>query len=436
MSTKYHEFYRQNCHSLDAMTFTQIKTQIFAFLRDERCPDDVKLLFGDWLFRKIFMSSKPRPPVRQEVCEQLESAVRKCKAIAQKGTYLRFHDVVAMSLIALHFYENRFEEEKTADFVLQLLNDTQLLKNYFQDPRFRSDRELKTHFLQWIKQAPLLDQRSNLLDVLLLNFRHDPDVQTIHERMRWKGDKPGTLYDDAQNVHDPAVQKSTIEATAEFLKWYDVCVVAEKRRMYDDRDDPASWAEAYLLKHCPAGADKTVLHAVVERVRIDTTSFSGEGRSFTIADILFALLHYIEFSEAKTTLMEILLDEMKQMVSLCTSGYVARFMSTLRGFDDRFQITTSPESQLHSSLAWVLAKAMEKAPEAVALGTIDEEHRAAYLRFVQQIVAREIPRWIKDYGAQDVSMYIVSAVHKVSGYDVWRLEKGAGRGTFKLVFSQ
>src|SRR5687768_3723677 len=76
IDTKYINYYKLNCFSLDARYFTEVKNQVFEYLKDDNCPDDVKILFGEWLFKKIYMNYKPTTQVKKELCDKLNVAIR------------------------------------------------------------------------------------------------------------------------------------------------------------------------------------------------------------------------------------------------------------------------------------------------------------------------------------------------------------------------
>lgn len=419
--TDYSKFYEENCFSLDAKTFSEIKSQIIEYIKDDDCPSDVKIMFGDWLFRKIYMNYKPPSTTRKEVCSDLIGAVDNCDKIVVKSEYLKFHDTIAMSLIAKHFYSNRFSD-KDKYFILQLLNDTQLIKNYLQDSSFEGD-DLKNHFLSWISEVPIFEQRSNILDVLLKHFPSDPRVKAVYEEMRWGGENsPGSIYRDEQNVHDVSVQQSVTGAANALLMWHKQIIEAG-RNLFDmseagNAGGPSSvltLAGIYLTDLYKNNTDKKIAEAIIERTKIDTTQFIGSDYSFTIGDVLIALLHYIEFSEAKEVLTDILLEEMKEMVELCSSGYVARFINVIQGFDERFVVTISPEKQLYAVISHALSTGLEKAPDNVIAGSIDTEHKDEYLSFVSRVINDQMSRMVSDYGKQDVVLYVTEIVERLTG---------------------
>ena len=170
-----------------------------------------------------------------------------------------------------------------------------------------------------------------------------------------------------------------------------------------------------------------VCKAVITRSCIDTTSFEGkdlEGnlKRFTIAQVLFALLSYIQDKDSETarTLYEILLEEMEAMMELCSSGYIARFVNVLRGFDERFEANITFEKQLYAVLSKVISDEMQKAPETTMAGSFEPIHRPEYISYIKKTIEGVIPRLYSDYGAEDVEMHLAHTLSDITGLEGWR----------------
>jgi hypothetical protein len=403
---KYQDFYKKNCLSIDARTFPNIRDQILVFLKDENCPEETKIMFGDWFFRKIYMLYKPMTPIKKDICQNVQSAISTYKPIVLKSEYLKFHDVIAMSYIASYFYDNRFQD-KDEYFVLQMLNDTQLIKNYLQLPEMEAV-VMKKHFIEWINRQDLTEeQRSNLLDVLLTYFPQDKDVEKIHKNMSG-GD---SIQNDRQNVHDKDVQKSTLSAAKNLMEWYDEKIKEEtKDGKLVDVTPAIERAENTMKLWYPSGHPREIALGIIQRSKIDTTPFTYEDKTFTICDILIATVDYISQSECLEIIQEILLEEMTKMLDLCSSGYIARFISVLQGFDDRFLTTISAEKNMKMGLSYKLSKAMEKASENVMNGMMDEEYKEFYVDFVNRLINDGMNELFQRYEEEDILKFYPGVV--------------------------
>ena len=219
----YQQFYLSNCRKIDFGKFAGVKSKIKKFLRDDNCPPEMKILFGEYFFKKIYMNYKPNSRDKEKLYLPLIPAIEKCENTIIKGEYLHFHDYEVLSELAFNFYTKPFTN-KQKFFILQMLNDIQLVKNYVQNPNI-SDEGMKNHFIKWLKSSPMFIQQSNLLDVLLKYYPGDEEVLEIYNDMRFNNDNGmsgggrGTLYQDEQNVHDEDINESVLQAVGKLLEW-------------------------------------------------------------------------------------------------------------------------------------------------------------------------------------------------------------------------
>lgn len=423
-SKKYLQYYQRECNSIDSRTFPQVKAQILDYLKDENCPAEVKIMFGDWMFRKIYMLFKFRGDALEDVCDDLVPAIEQCDETVIKSEYLQFHDYNAVGRLALNFYLDRFDDQDKY-FILQMLNDVELVKNTMNSSEI-DDETMKNHFVKWLKSSPVLEQQSNLLDVLLRYYQDDPDVREIFAKMRFGKRGQGTLYEDEQNVHDEDVHTSVLEAAARLISYTQDLEVIE----IPDGVKYSDFMTSYMNRIYKDNNSRMVCKAVITRSCIDTTSFEGEDlegkiKRFTIAEVLFALLSYIqqkskEDAETARTLYEILLEEMEAMMELCSSGYIARFINVLRGFDERFEANITFEKQLYAVLSKAISDEMKKAPENVMAGSFEPIHRPEYVSYIQKTVEDVLPRLYSDYGAEDVEMHLAHTLSDITGFEGWR----------------
>jgi hypothetical protein len=356
---------------------------------------------------------------KTETCSQLAPAIEKCKNVTVKGEYLGFHDVDAVTKLAVNFFLERFND-RDKFFVLQMLNDVQLVKNIVQDPRI-SDERMKEHFVEWLKKSPVFEQQSNLLDVLMRYYPSDREVKDIYMRMRFGKKGKGNLYEDEQNVHDVDIQQGVHQAVGRLLEW-------------DEKAGPLqpppntpfkAFATNLLQQFTRTQREKDCARLVVERMCIDHTSFpttvGNLSRPYCISDVFLALMNYISRSKSREDMVGPLNEEIEAMSELCSSGYPTHLMNVLRGFDERFHFNISFEKQLYAVVSHSIQTRLDKAPENVVLGSFEEEHRAEYVRFVRDIVNELIETWNQDYGEQDVKVHLASTLQSVTGLEGWRL---------------
>ncbi len=407
----YMKFYQANCQSIDALTFSDVKKDALQMLKDPKCSPEVKIMLGDWLFRKISRCFHMTDAVMEETCGDLVPPIDKCQNTIVKSEYLQFINIDAINKISLHFYLNRFTH-RDKFFILQMLNDTQLIKNYVQDSRVTDD-SLREHFLEWLKSSSVFEQQSNLLDVLLKYYGKDPEVAQVYNKMRWgKNKERGTLYEDEQNVHDEKLKQSALDAAEKLMEWDSIAPIKAPPGM-KFRDFVIG-----MLYPLYSPKEKPIINCVVERMCIDTTYF-GDG--FTIAELFLALLNYIIRSDHKKELLKRLMEEMESMMELCASGYIVRFINVLQGFDDDYTVTISFDKQLYAVISKALVDSMETASESVIEGSIETDD--VYLNHVCQTVNAILGRLIDDYG-NDVFVHLNEVMESITMYKDWKVDRG------------
>jgi hypothetical protein len=410
-TNSYMKFYQGNCQSINAMSFSEVKKDALQMLKDPNCPIEIKIMLGDWLFRKVSRCFHMAEDVLETTCGDLAPPIDKCQNTIIKGEYLQFTNIDAINKIALHFYLNRFTN-KDKFFILQMLNDTQLVKNYVQDARITDDG-MRLHFIDWLKKSSIFEQQSNLLDVLLKYYGSDPEVAQVYNKMRWgKNKERGTLYEDEQNVHDEEVRQSSLDAAEKLMEWDSVdSIVAPPGVKFRD-------FITGMLYPFYSNEEKPIIDCVVERMCIDHTYF-GDG--FTIAELFLALLNYIRKSKHKKELLKRLMEEMDSMKELCASGYIVRLINVLQGFDDEYTVSISFDKQLYAVISKALADSLEHASDKIIEGSI--EMNDDYLSHVRNVVQDNLPRLFDDYG-NDVSVHLVEVLESITMYKGWKYERG------------
>ena len=296
----YMKFYQDNCQSVNAMIFSDVKKDALQMLKDPNCLVEVKIMLGNWLFRKVARYFHMTEDLLEQTCGDLSLPIDKCQNTILKSEYLQYTNIDSINNLALNFYLNRFTN-KDKFFILQMLNDTRLVKNYVKDTRI-TDAGMRQHFLEWLKKSNVFEQQSNLLDVLLKYYGSDPDVAHVYNKMRWgKNKEKGTLYEDEQNVHDEEVRQSSLDA-AEKLMERDIVDPIKSPPGIKFRDFITGMLYPFYSEE-----EKPIIDCVVERMCIDHTYF-GDG--FTISDLFLALLNYIRKSKHMKELLKRLMEEM------------------------------------------------------------------------------------------------------------------------------
>lgn len=433
----YYDYFKKNTKGISFRTFPDIKKKLLKFLSDENCPKEVKLMIGSFFLKTIYMMLKFRGKDKEDLCDNLKTPITETENVIIKGEYLHYHDVEAMSLIALHFYMNRFKGGKKY-FVLQLINDTQLIKGYLQ----RSDvnnKVLLGHFIEWITKIKNEEQRSNILDVLLRYFEKDERVQKIYKSMRFKEGESEGYFNDAQNAHDKEISEACMEAAENLLDWCDNVLGIDPTSHYDGETETSDKerAETYLYKYFEDEDSRIAIQCVLERCSIENASF---GIGFTIADIFYTTLKYIQHTKRDEEILAILMEEMDAMKELCASGYIMRCISVLQGQhpDGLFDITIPFYKKLYGLLSsYISKKIQDGVSENIVLGTIDPDYKKDYLQFIETTV-NEYLLTAEDPG-EDVEDNIIRVLEKLTDTppgkeSVWQIQKESKKLKIILKF--
>jgi len=386
------ELFESYTSYFDIAKFPSIKTNVFKLVDDPALPSAVGIIICNWFFRTIYRLYKPTPKELKKLLNKASKCHYRAKNIIAKGTYLNYIDVNSTTKLAGYFYGKRFGDDRY--FVLQLSNDVVLVNNLNQDSAFTPERLLK-HFCKWIKRAALDEQRSNLLDVLLLNYKSDPRVEEIFQEMRYDDSANTGLYGDRQNVHDEEVSAAALVAAEALMKWYADNKIPDEEINNDFQGDRGAWVRCHLESTDlfeEADGQKT-LDLVITRLTLDQASFGSAFNKFSIMQFIMALLHFIFGLTSYRNLYPTIKEEFREMRELCSSGYVERGIAILQGVPgaEEFEIRISERKRLFSAVAAKLSEVMKKAPENVILGSCDPGLKGVYLEYLERKINELLP---------------------------------------------
>jgi hypothetical protein len=447
---KYLRFYKRNCSFINFETFGNVKEKLLKYIQRPKFPDVIKIMVGSWFFDKIYMNYKCKEEEKDIFFNVLTDAIYNVNNLVPKCKYIRYRDVDFLSRLCLYFFHERFEDHF---FILQLLNDTQLIKNYLNDSEL-TPMQLLGHFLTWINDTENYEQKSNILDVILKYYPKNKHVLKVYDEMRFERNANKSIYGDAQNVHDDEISKNTMEIAEKFVQWgRKHPLVPINPDGSSERTTPTKKAQGFLHHFFETKEDQQTIDAVLTRITIDNTQFG----SFQIRDVFFALVSYIKEitnkdygiydPETKTfehqaqkdidgslqkAIVNVFMEEMEQMKELCASGYISRCISVLQGFDKDYSLTISFEKKLHGVLSYKISKEMNELPEGeytnnIVSGTFDKEFEENYFNFIVKSINRHIDQIIKDNSLKEVDDSIVNVVKQITNTkerNIWSFKDG------------
>lgn len=412
MSKQELQYYKENCRQLDTRTFPQVKERALSFITSPDATPTGVLLFSEWFFNKLFYLWKMPASTRKDIYKNIVWAVDGCKSIPIKMGYLQWRDVEFTQTIMHYFFMNRFDATL---FIEQMLNDSNLLK---WSQNLVEPAELLEHFLKWIETVSTFEQKSNLLDVLLRFFPEEERVKNVY-KVLMNGD---TLYANEQSAHDEDIGASVKKVLKELYFWI------EENKVYkaSSGQTRTEWVKSTLLGTCESLNDTRVLEGIFQRLAIDKTVFEirdDTNRPINIDahEVLFMIVNYISYvpSDIGANMFRTLLEEMREAVDLCITGYVVRFVNAIQGYGKRFQISIPFRKQLQAKISHDISKKMNQLPadSNVILGTYDEEYKKEYFDFIVRAI--DMRALIDQYGPIDVATHLPFVLKAMTDSSTW-----------------
>jgi hypothetical protein len=392
----------EGCREVNTQTFAKHLTSVIHHVHDTSVPVNIRLILGEWIFRKVKRFYRPGNPEEvPRLVESLCAATHESSNVILKGLYLHYHHDQALREMASHFFQHRHSE---GHFLLQMFNDVVVVQT-------TPHEKMLSHFLEWLSRVSVYEQKCNLLDVLLRYYKTDPRVAEVEKQMkRGSGETVfDSLYTDQQNAHDENITAEVERVATELVKWY--------------KTDPYPFIltneESVLEEVKKEFRTVTEIDHLLYRAQIDPTSFSG----ITIMNVLVALARYSSLSPARELILTRLGEEAREMKGLCSSGYVSRMINVLQGVDEKFSTRLPFREQLNARLTYCLEKAFQNASEEEISGSYQPEYRKEYLSLIKRVVSAELPKIVADYGEKDVSEAFSEVMRRIAGVD-WNLREG------------
>jgi hypothetical protein len=113
-----------------------------------------------------------------------------------------------------------------------------------------------------------------------------------------------------------------------------------------------------LLEHANSQSEngESKIPAVFQRIMVDPSKYEGK----RLSDILLMVWNRIQINPHKEVLEHILLEEMNAMDGTCSTGYLARLLTTLAGFDDVYDVKISVRDEIKACVVARLSRTLEK----------------------------------------------------------------------------
>lgn len=227
-----------------------------------------------------------------------------------------------------------------------------------------------------------------------------------------------TVYNDSQNVHDSAINKSVIKVLTTLFNMYknriDIFTTVDENNSY--KDEVIDNICQILVNEFPNKSDNITY--VVEDIKNNISIF---GDNISLQDGFIAVWLWINDKDAEDSkvLKGRLIEEIVEMKNYCTTGKLARLMNTIQGFsdDENLCIRISDSSQCKSVVSTYLGKCLQNCEdEKVTEGILD--HNDDYKKYIRLKISEKIVEWKKEYG-QEMIKNIASYVNTYCGTTIF-----------------
>jgi hypothetical protein len=143
-----------------------------------------------------------------------------------------------------------------------------------------------------------------------------------------------TVYDNAQNVHNKDIEKTSLPIISFLLQ-----IDSENT----DYATVISDINIHLKNHQYDGERLEKIQLSLNRIAIDRSLYHNTSLTTILTKLWFYINHH---EDSREELLKRLFEELEEMAGTCTSGFIMRLLNTLSGFEDGLSLKISYEDQI------------------------------------------------------------------------------------------
>ena len=229
-----------------------------------------------------------------------------------------------------------------------------------------------------------------------------------------------TVYSDSQNVHNSKINQTVIKVLESLCSIYKNQINLQgvsKAENEDFKNICIDNIGCVILQKHPGKKD--ILDKSVLYIKTSVSTFGSQ--NLTLKDALISVWLWIAEHKDKDELELRLLEELKEMHGMCTTGHVARLMNVIQGFteDEKLCIRISDTDQCNAVIRKYLTDELSKCTdEKVLEGMIDGSQD--YVKFLRRKVADKLLSWQKEYG-KDILDHIATVTNDFAKTEVFAI---------------
>ncbi len=233
--------------------------------------------------------------------------------------------------------------------------------------------------------ADILNTYTGITD--LLDRLQEPEIVYVPNQPILKSAK--TVYEDKQNVH--TLNSSVIYVLENLCAKYKEISSFPETMINDCIENIRT---ELITKHRD---QRYIINSGIDYIKTNIATFGKQ--QITMANALLALWLFIIEHKDREELEKRIIEELKEMHGLCTTGHVARLMNVIQGFtdDEKLFIRISNQEQCNAVIKTYLNKRLSNCNDDEVLeGMLDG--REKYKEFLRKCVAEIILEWQQTYG--------------------------------------
>ena len=206
-----------------------------------------------------------------------------------------------------------------------------------------------------------------------------------------------TIYQDSQNVHNSKLNESVIECLETLHKKY-----SEKIKTYDIQ----TIQQILCLKYTDHNIE---IISGIDYI-LESISVFGKSQISLLNAFLYIWLFILDNPSDDIELR--LIEELKEMKGLCSTGHLARLINVMQGFtqDENLIIKISNVDQINAVVKNYLTTELQRCDDEKVLdGMLTGDEK--FVEFIRQKVSEKIFTWQQEYGKENLDVIAKTINH-------------------------
>ena len=258
------------------------------------------------------------------------------------------------------------------------------------------------------------ENRNILIDILRNEEEKKERDILISNNKNFKQKKQNikTVYQDSQNVHNSSINSSALKVMENLTKMYFPMInMDDKKLLLQNIED------ILIGKY---NGDSSHIKDGINYIRKSISTFGTEGT--TLLDIFLCVWFWIiDNKKYKEDLENRLIEELKDMKNLCTTGHFTRLINVIQGYteDEKLCLKISNSEQYKSVIQSYLNFEISSCKdEEIVDGIL--ECKPEYISFVKEKIIQKIIQWKKNYGKEIID-WIPEIVNNYTNFKVFTI---------------